>query len=111
MAAKRAAPRKATPRKVAAKPVAAQATAAGSALARPAPAERARASATAMQERIATLEDQVQNFIWCWAERDYKMQVAAIKQMLSTPQAQEKMAQVLLSQAQAKSNGVPALRK
>jgi hypothetical protein len=98
MAAKRAAPRKATPRKVAPKPVAAKATA-------------ARASATAMQERIATLEDQVQNFIWCWAEREYKMQVAAIKQMLSTPQAQERMAQVLLSQAQAKANGVPALRK
>jgi hypothetical protein len=98
MTAKRAAPRKPAPRKVPAKPVAAQATA-------------ARASATAMQERIAKLEDQVQNFIWCWAERDYKMQVAAIKQMLSTPQAQEKMAQVLLSQAQAKSNGVPVLTK
>jgi hypothetical protein len=95
MVAKRAAPRKPVPRKVAPKPV----------------AERARASATAMQERIATLEDQVQNFIWCWVERDWKMQVAAIKQVLATPQGQEKAAQLLLAQSQAKSNGVPALRK
>jgi hypothetical protein len=92
MTAKRAAPRKPVPRKVAPKPVAAKATA-------------ARASATAMQERIATLEDQVQNFIWCWAERDWKMQVAAIKQVLATPQGQEKAAQLLLAQSQAKSNG------
>jgi hypothetical protein len=89
MTAKRAAPRKPAPRKVAPKPV----------------AERARASATAMQERIATLEDQVQNFIWCWAERDWKMQVAAIKQVLATPQGQEKAAQLLLAQSQAKANG------
>jgi hypothetical protein len=94
MAAKRAAPRKA-----ATKPVAAAATA-------------ARASATAMQERIAKLEDQVQNFIWCWAERDYKMQVAAINQMLANPQAREKLAQQLVAQAQAKANnGVPVMSK
>jgi hypothetical protein len=99
MAAKRAAPRKAMPRKAAQKPVAAAATA-------------ARTSATAMQELIAKLEDQVQNFIWCWAERDYKMQVAAINQMLANPQAREKLAQQLVAQAQAKANnGVPVMSK
>jgi hypothetical protein len=91
--------KRAVPRKAAAKPVAAAATA-------------ARASATAMQERIAKLEYQVQNFIWCWAERDWKMQVAAINQMLANPQARERLAQQLVAQAQAKANnGVPVLTK
>lgn len=71
---------------------------------RPTRAVAARTSVTAMQERISKLEEQVQNLIWCWAERDWKMQVAAINQMLANPQARDKLAQALV--AQSRPNGV-----